>query len=84
MAHTANTFHELFFKQVQARKGRVALRDKDLGIWKRITWAEYGDRVRQTAAGLLALGLEAGERVSILGENRPEWLYCHLGTMAAG
>jgi long-chain acyl-CoA synthetase len=84
MAQAAQTFPELFFRQVQARKERVALRDKDLGIWKRITWTEYGDMVRYTAAGLLALGLEPGEKVSILGENRPEWLYCHLGAMTAG
>ncbi len=84
MEQAAQTFPELFFNQVQARKERVALRDKDLGIWKRITWAEYGDMVRYTAAGLLALGLEPGEKVSILGENRPEWLYCHLAAMTAG
>jgi long-chain acyl-CoA synthetase len=77
-------FPDLFFKQVERLQDRVALRDKDLGIWKRISWKEYGEMVRRVAAGLIALGVEPGDRVSILGENRPEWLYCHLGTMSAG
>src|SRR5207302_7241591 len=51
---------------------------------KRVTWSEYGERVRQVASALLAFGLRKGENVAILGENRPEWLYCHLGVMAAG
>jgi long-chain acyl-CoA synthetase len=80
----AQTFPELFFDRVRTGKERTALRDKNLGIWNRISWTEYGEMVRCTAAGLIALGLERGERVSILGENRPEWLYCHLGVMTAG
>ncbi|MEW6187645.1 MAG: AMP-binding protein [Thermodesulfobacteriota bacterium] len=77
-------FPELFFRQVERLKNRVALRDKDYGVWKRISWQEYGEKVRLVAAGLLALGVKGGDRVSILGENRPEWLFCHLGTMSAG
>jgi long-chain acyl-CoA synthetase len=77
-------FPELFFHQVDRLKVRVALRNKDYGIWKRISWNEYGQMVRQVAAGLMALGVERGDRVAILGENRPEWLACHLGTMSSG
>ncbi len=65
-------FPGLFFRQVERFKDRVALRHKDYGIWKRISWNEYGQAVRQVAAGLIALGVENGDRVSILGENRPE------------
>jgi long-chain acyl-CoA synthetase len=77
-------FPELFFRQVERLQERVALRNKDYGIWKRVSWNEYGRKVRQVAAGLMALGVEPGDRVSILGENRPEWLICHLGTMSSG
>ncbi|MFH0844534.1 MAG: AMP-binding protein [Pseudomonadota bacterium] len=77
-------FPALFFRQVDRLKDRVALRHKDYGIWNRISWRQYGQRVREVAAGLLALGLEPGDRVSILGDNRPEWLICHLAAMTAG
>ncbi|MEW6110537.1 MAG: AMP-binding protein [Thermodesulfobacteriota bacterium] len=84
MGSAPTTFPELFFQQVESRKDRVALRRKDLGIWNRISWTEYGQKVREVAAGLLALGLQQEDRVAVLGDNRPEWLYCHLGTMTAG
>jgi len=81
---TSESFPALFFKQVEAKQDRVALRRKEHGIWKRTTWKEYGNRVRTAAAGLLALGLGPGDRVAILGENRPEWLFCHLAVMSIG
>ncbi|MGD8227243.1 MAG: AMP-binding protein [Desulfobacteraceae bacterium] len=84
MEYQAGHFPDLFFHQVGRLGDRVALRRKDYGIWNRVTWTEYGDRVQQVAAGLLALGLEPGDRVAILGDNRPEWLICHLGAMSAG
>ena len=54
MAVQAASFPALFFQQVERQKDRVALRKKDYGIWNRITWEEYGQLVRQAAAGLLA------------------------------
>jgi len=80
----ANTVPLLFFRQVDRYGGRVALRRKELGRWRQITWREYGQRVREVAAGLIALGLRRGDCVSIIAENRPEWLYCDLGIIAAG
>jgi len=77
-------FPALFFQQVEAQKERVALRKKEYGIWNRITWAEYGEQVRIVAAALISLGLKQGDRVAILGDNRPEWLICHLAAMSAG
>jgi long-chain acyl-CoA synthetase len=78
------SFPALFFQQVEAQNDRVALRRKDYGIWNRVSWRQYGQEVREAAAGMLAIGLERGERVAVLGDNRPEWLICHLATMAIG
>ncbi len=80
----SDTVPLLFYRQVAKYGGRVALRKKHLGRWQEISWLQYGQRVREVALGLSALGLRRGERVSIIAENRPEWLYGDLGTMAAG
>ena len=61
---------------------RVALREKDFGIWQEVTWAQYWDHVLDVAHGLLALGVAPGDRIAIHSENRPEWLYADLATCA--
>jgi long-chain acyl-CoA synthetase len=78
------TVPRLFFDRVAELGSRTALRKKDLGLWQDISWAEYGRKARQTALGLVALGLEPGQAVAVIGENSPEWLYTDMGTMAAG
>ncbi|MFC6016842.1 AMP-dependent synthetase/ligase [Plantactinospora solaniradicis] len=60
----------------------VAMREKDRGIWQEVTWAEYWDTVQTVAHGLLALGVQPGDRVAIHAENRREWLYADLATVA--
>ncbi|NLG55453.1 MAG: long-chain fatty acid--CoA ligase [Rhodococcus sp.] len=60
----------------------VALRVKSLGIWQDITWEEYAAEVASVAHGLAALGVGATDRVGILSENRPEWLYTDLGALS--
>jgi long-chain acyl-CoA synthetase len=52
----------------------VALRQKSLGIWQEITWSEYWNQIETVAYGLIALGIEPGDRVAIQSENRPEWI----------
>lgn len=62
----------------------TAWREKDLGIWQEITWSEAYGRVRDFSLGMTALGLERGDRVAIIGDNRPEWVIAELGAQAAG
>ena len=58
---------------------RTALREKDLGIWQKVSWNEYWVHVRNFALGLKDLGLEDQEgKVSILGANCREWLYADI------
>ncbi|NNF62644.1 MAG: AMP-binding protein, partial [Acidimicrobiia bacterium] len=60
----------------------VALREKDYGVWKEITWAELWDTVQIAAHGLLALGVGEGDVVSIHSEDRPEWVILDIATVA--
>ena len=63
---------------------KIAMRKKDFGIWQDITWTEYLENSKNVALGLHALGVKYGDHVAIIGENRPEWLYCALGIVCAG
>ncbi|MPY84679.1 MAG: AMP-binding protein [Actinophytocola sp.] len=58
------------------------MREKDYGIWQEVTWARYWDTVLTAGHALLALGIEPGDRVAIHSENRREWLYSDLATVA--
>jgi long-chain acyl-CoA synthetase len=60
----------------------TAMREKDFGIWQEVTWATYWDNVQMVAHALLALGIEPGDRVAVHSENRREWLYTDVATMA--
>ena len=60
----------------------IAMREKELGIWREVTWASYWDTVQNVGHALLALGVEPGDRVAIHSENRREWLYTDVATVA--
>ncbi|MBI4608156.1 MAG: AMP-binding protein [Candidatus Rokubacteria bacterium] len=78
------TLPDLFCQQVRRGGERLAVRFKKYGIWHRVSWRQYGEEVDKVAAALLAFGFHPEENVAVLGENRPEWLYCHLGIMSVG
>ncbi|MFG3286064.1 AMP-dependent synthetase/ligase [Streptomyces sp. NPDC048111] len=65
---------------------RPALRFRGVGGegWDSVGYAELRDTVRRIGRGLLALGIEAGDRVAVLAETRPEWTYTHLACLAVG
>ncbi len=60
----------------------IAMREKDFGIWLEYDWAETWDLIETAAHGLLALGIDVGDRVSIHAEDRPEWIILDLATVA--
>jgi long-chain acyl-CoA synthetase len=82
--HGQDTLPRLFRHVVRERGSAVAMREKHLGIWRSITWREYGDKVRHVGLGLVALGLHPQDVVSVIAENCPEWLYADLGTLSVG
>ena len=65
-----------------AKPAKIALREKYLGIWRDITFGEYWDTAETIGHALLALDIEAGDRVAIHSENRPEWLFADMGIQA--
>jgi long-chain acyl-CoA synthetase len=63
---------------------RTAMRHIVDGRWATLTWSDYATAVDETAVGLMALGIEPGDRVAILAGNRPEWHIADLAIMSAG
>jgi len=61
---------------------RVAMRDKDFGIWQERTSAQVWDEILTSAHALLALGIEPGDVTSIHSEDRPEWIIFDFATIA--
>jgi long-chain acyl-CoA synthetase len=78
-----DTIPKLLARNSKLYSDRVALREKDLGIWQRTTWDEYWDHVCYFALGIKKLGLEKGDKLSILGDNCREWLYADLATQSS-
>jgi long-chain acyl-CoA synthetase len=60
----------------------VAMRDKRLGIWQELTWADYWELLEVVGHALIASGVEPGDRVAIHSENRPEWLVTDMAGLA--
>ncbi|MCW5703938.1 MAG: AMP-binding protein, partial [Bradyrhizobium sp.] len=63
---------------------KLALREKDYGIWNPYSWSHYYESARAVAFGLMSLGIKPGDRVAIAGENTPEWFYADLGAQMIG
>lgn len=80
------TLVQLFLKQVSRYGARKALYFKNCpgGEYQSLSWEEWGEKVRQTALGLHTLGVERGDHVGILSENRPEWTFADWGVLSLG
>ena len=78
------TIPKLFYSQAKKYgKERVAMREKEFGIWRPFTWHDYLENVKHIALGLVSLGLEEGDKVAMIGDNRPEGLWAEMGALCA-
>ena len=74
----------LFLTRAEAKGGKPFLWAKRDEEWRSISWADAARQVAALAASLKRIGLQPGDRVALVSENRPEWLIADLGIMAAG
>ncbi|WP_375698063.1 AMP-dependent synthetase/ligase [Pseudophaeobacter sp. TrK17] len=79
-----DTIPKLFQARCMALQDRTAHREKDMGIWKSYSWTTYWEQSKWIGLGLLSLGMARGEVVSILSEDRREWLYTDMGVQGVG
>ena len=75
---------KVFRQRCRTWADQPALRHKQRGLWQSTTWAQYFARARATGLAMQALGLERGQVVCVLAENRPEWLYVDMGAQCMG
>lgn len=80
-----DTFPKLLLMNAAERGERPAIREKDFGIWQTWTWEQVLDEVRAFAIGLGELGLQAGDTLAIIGNNRPRlyWAMCSAQSLGA-
>jgi len=78
------TFPQMMWGHVKQRPDAPALREKSFGIWQTITWSQLGTLVRQLACGLAEAGLQRGEHVVVIGENRPRLYASMLAAQSLG
>ncbi len=79
-----DTFPKILLENARNRGDRPAMREKDLGIWQAWSWSQVLDQVRALACGLKAMGLERGDKVAIIGDNRPRLYWTMVATQAVG
>lgn len=79
-----DTIVQRFRRRVAEQPDRIALRHHDGERWRSIDWRDYGAAVDEVAAGLIALGVEPGDRVAIVATNSPEWHVADLAVLSAG
>lgn len=76
------TYPKLLVEKARMYQNRVAMREKYKGIWQEISWNTYLEKVKNFSLGLAALGMQAGDHVSILGENCPEWVFADIAAQS--
>lgn len=84
MEQIEKTINDVFRNRVARYGDRLAVEKKLKGVWHSATWNEYYERARATGLGLYSFGIRKGDMVSLLSENRLEWLYTDMGTLGIG
>jgi len=80
----ADTFPKLLLEQARLRPDRPASREKDYGIWQSWSWAEVAAEVEALACGLLVMGFRRGDKLAIIGDNRPRLYWAIAAAQALG
>ncbi|HEY5789329.1 MAG TPA: AMP-binding protein [Gammaproteobacteria bacterium] len=79
-----DTFPKLLLEHAQKRGGQPAIREKDFGIWQAWTWAEVNAEIQALAGGLAALGFQPGDKLAIVGDNRPQLYWAMIAAQSLG
>lgn len=85
MGNTHSTLPQILLDNVRKyREDKVAIREKDLGIWQSYSWADYYGNTKKFALGLASLGFKRGDRLSVIGDNRPQLYWAQVAALCLG
>lgn len=84
MELSEKTMNDVFRNRARKYGNRLAIEKKMNGVWQSATWSEYYEQARAVGLGLYSLGVQKGDMVSILSDNRLEWLYTDMGALGIG
>jgi len=79
-----DTFPKLLIRNAEIRGARPASREKEYGVWQTWSWSQVHDEVRAIACGLAAMGLKRGDKLAIIGDNRPNLYWTMVSSQAIG
>ncbi len=79
-----DTLPKLLQRNADGSAGAAGIREKTLGVWQTHSWAQYRDRVRDFALGLASLGFKRDDKLSVVGDNRPQLYMAQLAAQALG
>jgi len=81
---TRTTLPRLLIRNARTMSERPALREKDRGIWQTYNWARYFQEVRDFALGLAVHGFRRGDKLAVIGDNRPRLYWAQLAAQSLG
>ena len=80
----ADTLPKLLQRNAEESPGAAGIREKTRGVWQTFSWADYRDNVRDLALGLASMGFKRGDKLSAVGDNRPQLYVAQLAAQALG
>lgn len=84
MAARDETLPGLMLRNAQDRPTKPAMREKDLGIWRTYSWADYAAQVQDFALGLAQMGFGKDDKLVVIGDNRPRLYWAQVAAMSLG
>ena len=79
-----DTFPKILRHNAKTWPTEIAMREKEFGIWNEFNWQDYENRVKWISLALTELGVNPGDAIALLGDNRPEWVWGEVSAHAMG
>src|SRR5260221_738261 len=80
----SDTLPKLLQRNAEENPGAAGIREKTRGVWQTFSWADYRDNVRDFALGLASMSFQRGDKLSVVGDNRPQLYVAQLPTQVLG